>query len=224
MTKHEITNWDVTSGSRERQLPAIVSESVVVSNLRRRPTRVKNDDHLRHLWNEILDRQLTELSSRFQGDHYGIMKAAAACHPLSRTFDMELLRPTCQHYGINIGDAKLTVFTRQVHRKVYLDRKGQKFASLVDVTDSCSQDIFPNINKLLWIIMTLSMTSCTAEHVFFISGRIQSSLRSSMGTASLRHLAILSHKLTETIDYDKVIEVKTLKSCAVSEDNTKKVS
>lgn len=129
LAKYDITSWDVTSGSRERPSPARVSESVVLSSLGRK-LNMKNDDHLRKLWNEILDRQLTELTSWFQVDEEGIMKAAAACHhPPSGTFDAGLLQPPCQHDGVDIGDAE---FIQQMNRKV---ASWQQFALLMEVTN-----------------------------------------------------------------------------------------
>lgn len=67
LAKYDITSWNVTSVSREQHLPARVSESVMLSNLGRR-LNMKNDDDLRQLWNEILDRELSELTSQFQED------------------------------------------------------------------------------------------------------------------------------------------------------------
>lgn len=59
---------------------------------------MRNDDDLRRLWNERLDRQLAELKSRFHEDQNGIMKAAAACQPQSATFaDKDMLESPSQH-------------------------------------------------------------------------------------------------------------------------------
>lgn len=56
---------------------------------------------------------------------------------------------------------ELTVFIQQLRRKV---RGGQEFPSLIEVLDSCSPDLFPDINRLLRAsIITLPMTSCTVE-------------------------------------------------------------
>lgn len=106
--KYGITRWDVTTG-RARRVPARISESIVMSAIGNRQA-VQNDEDLKQLWDEILGRQLTELASRFQEDQYGIMQAAT-CRPPTGTFEKALLHPPCQHYGIVIGDAELSVFT-----------------------------------------------------------------------------------------------------------------
>lgn len=202
--KHEITLWDVTTG-RARRVPARISESIVMSAIGNRQA-VRNDEDLKLLWDEILDRQLAELASRFQDDQYGIMKAAAACRPPTGTFEKALLHPPCQHYGIVIGDAELSVFAQQIKRKV---TAGITFPSLMEVLDSCPQDIFPGVNALLRVILTLATTSCTAERIFSTTGRIHTRLRSSMGTSRLCHLTLLCHEreLTERLDPDEILKI-----------------
>jgi hypothetical protein len=53
---------------------------------------------------------------------------------------------------ISFEDAELTMFIQKLLRKV---RGGQEFPSLIDVLNSCSPDIFPNINRLLSAIITI---------------------------------------------------------------------
>lgn len=40
------------------------------------------------------------------------------------------------------------------------------FSSIMSVLDSCTDDIFPNLNTMLRIIVTLPMTSCSVERLF----------------------------------------------------------
>ncbi len=151
-----MTQWyGIISDFREQPFPARVSESVVLSSLGKGPNNVKNNDHLRQLWNEILDKQLTKLTSRFQEDQYGIMKVAVASCPQDGTFDSGSLQPPSQHYGVNTGNAELTVLIQYINRKV---ASRQQFALLMEVIDCCSLDIFPKVTKLLRIIVTLPMT------------------------------------------------------------------
>uniref|UniRef100_A0A667Y2X2 TTF-type domain-containing protein n=1 Tax=Myripristis murdjan TaxID=586833 RepID=A0A667Y2X2_9TELE len=206
MQKNEITSWDVTAGSRARRLPTKLAESVVTTSLGKSKC-VKSNDDLRHIWNHILDRQLTELHTRFQEDQYGIMRAAAAFLPPSRTFaQRESLQAACNHFHVSVGDAELTVFFEQMRRK---GANGVEFASLVEVMDICAPDIFPNLNNLLRIIVTLPMTSCSVERLFSTSGRIKTHLRTSMCTGRLNNLALLSfeNELCESLDYDEIISV-----------------
>ncbi|CAM4658841.1 unnamed protein product [Leuciscus chuanchicus] len=163
MQKNEITSWDITSGTRVRKVPARLAGSVVTTSLGK-ATSVRNDDDLRHIWNDILDRQLTELDNRFQEDQYGIMRAAATFLPQSKTFaEKDSLRAPCDHFHISVEDAELTVFIEQLRRKV---ANSLEFPSLMEVLDICAPDIFPNLHKLLQVIITLPMTSCSVERLF----------------------------------------------------------
>lgn len=110
-------------------------------------TSVRNGDDLRHIWNDFLDRQLTEMDNHFQEDQYGILRAAATFLPQSKTFAQKkpLLTP-CGHYYISAVDAELKMFIEQLCQKV---ASGLEFPSLMEVLDICTPDIFPKLSKLL---------------------------------------------------------------------------
>uniref|UniRef100_A0A8C9YWK2 TTF-type domain-containing protein n=1 Tax=Sander lucioperca TaxID=283035 RepID=A0A8C9YWK2_SANLU len=206
MQKNEITSWDITAGTRVRKLPARLAGSVVTTSLGK-ATSVRNDDDLRHIWNDILDRQLAELDNCFQEDQYGIMRAAATFLPQSKTFaEKDSLRAPCDHFHILVEDAELTVFIEQLRRKV---ANGLEFPSLMEVLDICAPDIFPNINKLLQVIITLPMTSCSCERLFSTAGRTKTDLRAAMSTTRLNNLCLLSFEkeLCNSLDYDEIISV-----------------
>lgn len=170
MIKHDISNWDV-SASRQWKLPVKLADSVVTTSLGK-TSSIKSDSDLRQLWNNILDRQITELNSRFQEDTYGIMQAAASFSKESQTCGLkEQLKTTCDHYAISIEDAEFTVFIQQLSRKMNMGKSD--FSSIMSVLDSCPDDIFPNINSLLRIIVTLPMTSCSVERLFSTTTRIK---------------------------------------------------
>lgn len=206
MQKNKITSWDITPRTRVRKVPARLAGSVVTTSLGK-ATSVRNDDDLRHIWNDILDRQLTELDNRFQEDQYGIMRVAATFLPQSKNFaEKDSLRALCDHFHILVGNAELTVFIEQLRRKV---ANSLEFPSLMEVLDICAPDIFPNLNKLLQVIITLPMTSCSVERLFSTAGRIKTDLRASMSTTRLNNLCLLSFEkeLCDSLDYDEIISV-----------------
>nr|XP_033815478.1 zinc finger MYM-type protein 1-like [Geotrypetes seraphini] len=203
--KFDIENWDVSS-SRKRKLPAKFGDTFVFSTLGKSSCVQSNED-LRHLWNEIIDCQITELHNRFQDDTYGIMTASAACLPTSEAFGQkESLQSPCTLFGITIGDAEFTVFVQQLKRKV---AQGQTYTSVTEVLDSCSVDIFPNINALLRALITLPMTMCNMEKLFSTATRIKTTTRASMLTSRLQNLSLLSfeRELCDSLDYDSIIDV-----------------
>lgn len=102
-------------------------------------SRVKDNFDLKKIWNDVLDRQIMELNTRFKEDTYRCMRAAAACLPRSNTFgDKAPIQPASTHFSINVGDAEHAVFTQQLKRKV---TEGRTFPSLVEVLDACPSDI-----------------------------------------------------------------------------------
>uniref|UniRef100_A0A8C1TUJ4 HAT C-terminal dimerisation domain-containing protein n=1 Tax=Cyprinus carpio TaxID=7962 RepID=A0A8C1TUJ4_CYPCA len=183
MQKIEITSWDITPQTRVRKVSARLAGSVVTTSLGK-ATSVRNDDDLRHIWNDILDRQLTELDNHFQEDHLRL----------------------CDHFHILVEDPELTVFIEQLCRKI---ANSLEFPSLMEVLDICAPDIFPNLNKLFQVVITLPMTSCSVERLFSTAGRIKTDLRASMSTTHFKNLCLLSFEkeLCDFLDYDERISV-----------------
>ena len=115
MNKHEIVRWDI-SGSRKRKLLARLDNTHVDSTLGKSSPVQQNSD-LQKLWNDILDKQMMELNTRFKPDTYGFMRAAAACLPRSDTFGGKaLIRPACAHFSIPVEEEH-TVFVQQLKRR-----------------------------------------------------------------------------------------------------------
>ena len=107
------------------------------------------------------------------------MRALASFAPGSAIFaDKDILKAPCDLYGIEIVDAKHTVFPQHIRRKMDRDN----FPTLVETLDSCPSDIFPNVNSLLRAIIMLPLTSCSVERLFSVTNMIQTRLRSSMLT------------------------------------------
>ncbi len=69
MNKHEIVRWD-TSGPQKRRLLARL-ESTYVDFTVGKSSPVQQNSDLQNIWNDILDKQLIELNSRFKPDSYG---------------------------------------------------------------------------------------------------------------------------------------------------------
>lgn len=75
---------------------------------------MRNDDDLRHIWNDILERQLTGLDKWFQEDQYGKMRAAGTFLPQSKTFaQKESPWTPCDYHDISVEDTELTI--EQLH-------------------------------------------------------------------------------------------------------------
>lgn len=210
MNKHEVVRWD-TSGSRKRRLPARL-ESTYVDSTVGKSSPVQQNSDLQNIWNDILDKQLMELNSRFKADSYGFMRATAACMPHSESFgDKAHIQQACAHFSIPVEDAEHTVFVQQLKRKAKAisDEKNEHFSTLFEVLDACPRDIFPKMNGLLRALLTLPMTSCTVERLFSAVNRIKTCTRATMLTGRLNSLSLLSFEkeLTDSLQYSDIFKV-----------------
>ncbi|XP_060863216.1 52 kDa repressor of the inhibitor of the protein kinase-like [Metopolophium dirhodum] len=70
----------------------------------------------------------------------------------------------------------------------------------------CNQSIYPNIFKLLQILVTLPVSSATNERTFSNLKRIKTYLRNSMSEGRLNGLAMLSINKNYLIEPEEVIE------------------
>lgn len=68
----------------------------------------------------------------------------------------------------------------------------EKNISINEVIDFCSENYFPNINRMLRHLATLPVTSCTAERSLSTMRRVKNFLRNSIGQDRLTNAARLS--------------------------------
>ena len=203
MRKNDVQNWDVAS-ARNRKLPAKFADSHVAYTVGR-CAPIRSDSDLQSLWIMILDRQLVELNNHFQSDSYGIMKVAASLLPVSDAFcQLDTLCALSRHYGLGLEGSKLTVFRQLIKRKV---DGGHQFPSIIEVLDSCNKDVFPNMNCLQRILITLPVTSCSVEYLFSVVNRIKSTSGATMLKERLNRIVLLmfEKELAEKPDSDEII-------------------
>lgn len=69
------------------------------------------------------------------------------------------------------------------------------------------QAVFPNVDIVLRIFLSMAITNCSAERSFSVLKRIKNYLRSSLGDEKLWGLAVLAieHELTNAIDFEELI-------------------
>uniref|UniRef100_A0A673LF96 TTF-type domain-containing protein n=1 Tax=Sinocyclocheilus rhinocerous TaxID=307959 RepID=A0A673LF96_9TELE len=197
MKRHGIVNWDIT-GTRKRKLTAKLGDTLIESTVGK-ASPVKDNSDLKQLWNDIVDKKIMELNTRFKADTYRLMRAAAACLPQSNTFGNT-------HFNNTVEDSEHEVFVQQLERKI---SNGRAFPSLVEVLDTCPHDIFPRMKRLLRALITIPITSCGVKRLFSTVYRIKTGIRATMLTQRLKSLSLLSfeRELTELLDYNKIIAV-----------------
>lgn len=76
-----------------------------------------------------------------------------------------------------------------------------------DTSPTTEEDVFPTINCLLRVLVTLPVTSCSVERLFSVVNRIKAISRATMLTDRLNSLSLLmfEKELAEKLDSDEVI-------------------
>lgn len=203
--KNEIENWDV-SVSRKRKLQSRHDSDVFASL--GKSSRVRCAEDLRTLWNQILDSQINELDSRFHRDFYCLIKAAAALCTSKESNLVENIHPVSRSYGVEISNAELLAFSQILQQQISSSSSGPHI-SLIQVFDTCSEENFPNLHLLIRILLTHPITTCTDERMCSSVNKIKTASRSTMLTAQLNPLSLLSFEkdLTDSLDYDEIIDI-----------------
>lgn len=89
--------------------------------------------------------------------------------------------------------------------------------NILEYLDACDSIVFPNVHKLIQILATLPVTTCTTERSFSSLRRLKTYLRNTMGLNRLNSLALLNiHRdITITPDeiWNEIIKKKKVRLC-----------
>ena len=151
-------------------------------------------DMYRQRYYEVLDMATSSLATRFTSSGHKHMQAAEDF--LVRKGDSRSIVPLCgKDYDID----RLTL-----HRDMMLDfakREKRTLSSFHDVVEffkgngvnrESARGCLPEVAKLVKQMLTVPVTSCSAERSFSGLKRLKTYLRSTMGQARLNHLALLN--------------------------------
>ncbi|CAI6352049.1 unnamed protein product [Macrosiphum euphorbiae] len=87
--------------------------------------------------------------------------------------------------------------------------------TVIEVISNCNKNLYPNVYKLLTILLTLPVTSCEVERLFSTLKRIKTYLRNSIADNNrLNGLVALNIHREIKVDTDDVIkELPQRKRC-----------
>lgn len=80
-----------------------------------------------------------------------------------------------------------------------------KSNNILEYLDVCDSLIFPNVYKLIKILVTLPVTTCTAERSFSTLRRLKTYLRNTMSQNRLNGLALLNIHREITVTPEEVL-------------------
>ena len=194
---------------RQRKVPRTLdgnAQSAVI------PQTAK-DAH-RQLYFSLLDSVLVGLTDRFEPDETAIHFRKIQSFILGREIKPDYIS---QHYVDDLDCVRL-----QLHRDMLLDRARSQdrelddFQSVVDYLkeEKAFSSIIREIKKLLTIVLTSPVSSCTAERSFSGLRRLKTYLRSRMSQERLNAVALMHvHKdVVEKIQIDELLDDFILRS------------
>ena len=198
---YDVNSFDTRSSSRQHRLPESLKSTILTSSVGH--NKITTAEDMLTLLRQIGGQISGELCSRFDIANYEIMRLVDACLPSKSNFmDAELLKYAAV-YDLIIPDAEHDVFKNFI--------KGHEQATrftLIDVYDVTQKDIFPNMHKLLHILITIPQTSVTVERMFSSVKRIKTRLRSRMGTIRLSALSLhsIERELSKTLNKENILD------------------
>ena len=78
---------------------------------------------------------------------------------------------------------------------------------VTEILAKCDEEIFPLINRLLTILITLPISNASAERTFSTLRRLKTWLRSTMSETRLTGFALLNIHRDIDVDVNKVIDM-----------------
>ena len=208
--KQQIRNFDWKS-SRVTRLPAFLQDVEIgaVSFGRRTRITTKEDWKVKIL-QPILKCQLSELKRRFNPQNFDIMSCAYSVTSDSVTDDSFLPEDACERVTKLFGIEKVNGPEKRVFRRLLkrLRDNGRKAIDLTSVLFECDRYTFPTVHRVLKVLVTLPVTTCTVERFFSTLRRVGTYNRATMLTERFSNLCVLSYEteLVEKMDREKVIE------------------
>ncbi|XP_072010692.1 zinc finger MYM-type protein 1-like [Engystomops pustulosus] len=157
-----------------------------------------------HLFYPCLDRMLSELDNRFSSIKPDILNGIQACNPQSKNFLSSDLHALAKHYKIELQQEEVLVAKKFLSRKYEVETN----FTMNTLYDDLDPLMFPTLKKVIQIVLTIPVSSCSCERSFSVLRRLHNWLRQTMGQSRLNHLAILSveKKILNSITDEAVID------------------
>lgn len=148
-----------------------------------------------HLVQELRDRLITP-QERFVAEYLIPNRLAA--------FGEDLSNRILEEYSADISDP--AEYKTEVSRwKVLWTHANEKPTTLTDTLDATVQPLYPNIYRILSILLTMPVSTATAERSFSAMRRIKNYLRSTMGESRFSALALMHIHKDFQHDVDQAI-------------------
>lgn len=181
----------------------------IVSQQKHRPNYIDKspESYFRiSIFNEFLDSTIMHLKDRFS-KHKAVMSSLNIL--ISPDNDVEeKLKKLQGTYPADISESPASLIAEyQLWRRKLITLTQQNNLTAIEALQECNEDIFPNIFKLLKILVTLPVTTCTAERSFSTLKYLKNYLRNSTSEMRLNGLCLLYIYKNVSVSEDEVFNI-----------------
>ena len=177
-------------------VPRVCGKQTKRSNF---PHGTPDDYYRRAIFIPFLDHVLAELNTRFSDK---TVPVAVHIRELLKgpTTNKELVLAAAEVYR---DDVQSILVTAEINRWILT---AEPMQSVENALSFAKARMFPNLAKLLTILLTLPVTNAEAERSFSVLKLVKTHLRSSMGQERLNGLALLAVHSTTNVSLQNVID------------------
>jgi len=191
----------------EIKMPRITKKQTYRQNI---PSNTVQDYFKVSLFIPFLDSFISQLNDRFI-NHKEIIQGFQMLFPIEPLTKQQakLIENLVEFYANDLEDSLTVLAEVKIwHHQVFKLRleTNLKMVTAIEVISNCNNALYPNIYKLLTILLTLPVTSCEAERSFSTLKRIKTYLRNSTADNRLNGLAALNIHREIKVDIDAVIK------------------
>jgi len=190
----------------EIKIPRITKRHTYSQNT---PDNTVQDYFKVFLFIPFLDSFISQLNDRFI-NHNEIIQGFQLLFPIAPLTEQQekLIKNLAEFYANDVENSSNVLAEVKIwHHQVFKLRveTNLKMVTVIEVISNCNIDLYPNVYKLLKILLTLPVTSCEAERSFSTLKRIKTYLRNSISASRLNGLAALNIHREITVTTDDII-------------------
>lgn len=147
----------------------------------------------------LLDDFISQLKMRFE-NHKSTLSSLYVLIPSTigkndTNFNEENFQLYKKFLDWDTMEAEFLLWKTKCHQQLPEDRA----KNAIEALQRCNQQLFPNIHKLLKMLATLPVSTCTPERTFSTMKRLKTYLRNSTGNERLTGLALMSIHIEKLI-------------------------
>ena len=189
-----------------RQISRRLQDGIVLETMGTRDALTTSQQFKVRLYYPILDAIIVEMKKRFDDKNLRLMKAVDCCNPSSSNFlEFDFLLPVVESYGCHLNQYLLQMECILAKQTL----QGKDLETINDVLKEIFplKTAFPNLVKLLQLVLTIVVSTASCEQSFSAIKRIKTYLRSTMSEQRLNDVALLSieRKEVEYLSFDDII-------------------